>query len=60
MLIGIRSLLLYKIICLTILSFFFTFDPSFSLQILKRNVVKLKRNLVGVPRKRNLFILKGF
>ena len=42
------------------LSFHLTFDPSCKLQFLNMNHVKLKRNLVSVPRKRNLFILKRF
>ena len=54
-----RSLILVRYIevglCLLyfwhVFSFYLTFDPSFSSQI-------LKRNLVSVPRKRNLFILK--
>ena len=43
-----------------VLSFYLTFDPSFNLQFLKRNLIKLKSNLVSIPRKRNLFILKRF
>ena len=32
-----------------------TFDPTFNLQFLKGDLVKLKRNLVSVPWKRNYF-----
>ena len=60
--VGFLCLFVISVIFLQVLGFYLACDPSLNLYFCKRNLVKLKRNLVSVsvPWKRNLFTLKSF